>query len=141
MDENNILTTEAAQGGKIIFAEDVIATIASLAASEVDGVHAMSGTAMEGLSEKFGKKSYTKGVKVEIGTEECAVDINVVVKYGYRIQDVCTKIQQEIKNAIETMTGLRVVEVNVMVPQVYFEPEKAVVPAPAAEETPATRVK
>ncbi len=141
MDENNILTTEAAQGGKIIFAEDVIATIASLAASEVDGVHAMSGTAMEGLSEKFGKKSYTKGVKVEIGTEECAVDINVVVKYGYRIQDVCTKIQQEIKNAIETMTGLRVVEVNVMVPQVFFEPEKPAAPAPVAEDAAAARVK
>ena len=141
MDENTNLTAESTQGGKIVFAEDVIATIASLAASEVEGVHAMSGTAMEGLSEKLGKKSYTKGVKVEIGTEECAVDINVVVKYGYRIQDVCTKIQQEIKNAIETMTGLRVVEVNVMVPQVFLEPEKPAAPVAVAEEQPAGRVK
>ena len=137
MDENTTLTTEVNQGGKIVFAEDVIATIASLAASEVDGVHAMSGTAMEGLSEKLGKKSYTKGIKVEIGTEECAVDISAVIKYGFRIQEVCQNIQTDVKNAIETMTGLRVVEVNVTVPQVYFEPEK---PAPApvvVEEEPA----
>ncbi len=142
MDENTTLTTEVNQGGKIVFAEDVIATIASLAASEVEGVHAMSGTAMEGLGEKLGKKSYTKGVKVEIGTEECAVDISAVIKYGYRIQEVCQSIQKEVKNAIETMTGLRVVEVNVTVPQVYFQPEKPAPAAVAAEEEPVSpRVK
>ena len=140
---------EINQGGKIVFAEDVVATIAFLAASEVEGVHAMIGTTMEGLSEKLGKKNYTKGVKVEVGTEECACDITIVVKYGYRIQEVAQKVQQEIKNAIETMTGLKVVEVNVNVNGIYFEPEKKEEPAPAPEpepvaeepEAPAPRVK
>ena len=135
---------ENIQGGKIVFAEDVVATIAYLAASEVEGVHAMIGTTMEGLSEKLGKKNYTKGVKVEVGTEECACDITIVVKYGYRIQEVAQKVQMEIKNAIETMTGLRVVN------GIYFEPEKKPEPvaaepepAPAPEEPaePAPRVK
>jgi len=95
------------------------------------------GTTMEGLSEKLGKKNYTKGVKVEVGTEECACDITIVVKYGYRIQEVAQKVQQEIKNAIETMTGLRVVEVNVNVNSIYFEPEKKEEPAPAPAPAPA----
>ena len=127
---------ESTQGGKIVFADDVVATIAFLAAGEVEGVHAMIGTTMEGLSEKLGKKNYTKGVKVEVGSEECACDITIVVKYGYRIQAVAQKVQEEIKNAIETMTGLRVVEVNVNVNSIYFEPEKKEEPKPAPKPAP-----
>ncbi len=127
---------ENIQGGKIVFAEDVVATIAYLAAGEVDGVHAMIGTTMEGLSEKLGKKNYTKGVKVEVGSEECACDITIVVKYGYRIQAVAQKVQEEVKNAIETMTGLKVVEVNINVNSIYFEPEKKAEPAPAPAPAP-----
>ena len=114
MDEVNT-NIEINQGGKIVFADDVVATIAYLAAGEVEGVHAMIGTTMEGLSEKLGKKNYTKGVKVEVGSEECACDVTIIVKYGYRIQAVAQKVQEEIKNAIETMTGLKVgsVEVNI----------------------------
>ena len=139
---------ENIQGGKIVFAEDVVATIAYLAACEVEGVHAMIGTTMEGLSEKLGKKNYTKGVKVEVGSEECACDITIVVKYGYRIQEVALKVQQEIKNAIETMTGLKVVEVNINVNGIFFEPEKKEEPVQAEPEpeieepeAPAPRVK
>ena len=127
---------ENIQGGKIVFAEDVVATIAYLAAGEVEGVHAMIGTTMEGLSEKLGKKNYTKGVKVEVGSEECACDITIVVKYGYRIQAVAQKVQEEVKNAIETMTGLKVVEVNINVNSIYFEPEKKAEPAPAPAPAP-----
>ena len=121
---------ESTQGGKIVFADDVVATIAYLAAGEVEGVHAMIGTTMEGLTEKLGKKNYTKGVKVEVGAEECICDITIVVKYGYRIQAVAQKVQEEIKNAIETMTGLKVVEVNVNVNAIYFEPEPKPEPKP-----------
>ena len=73
----------------------------------------------------------------------CAVDLSLIIKYGYRIQEVAKKVQQEVKNAIETMTGLRVVEVNVFVNAIFFEPEKkAEAPAPApAPEAPAPRVK
>lgn len=127
-------------GGKVVFAEDVVATIASLAASEVDGVYGMSGSTFEGLGEKLGKKNYTKGIKVEVGTVECAVDMTLIVKYGYRIQEVCQNVQQAVKNAIENMTGLNVVEVNISVNSVVFAEEKKVEDVPKPVEQP-NRVK
>lgn len=69
----------------------------------------------------LGKKNITKGVKVEVGTEEAAVDVFVNVRYGFRIQEVCANLQQAIKSAVETMTGLRVVEVNAYVQSVVFD--------------------
>ena len=115
----NVETTVG--GGKIVFADDVIATIAALAAADVEGVAGMSGSVVEGLTERLGKKNITKGVKVEVGTEEAAVDVFINVRYGFRIQDVCTNLQNAIKSAIETMTGLRVVEVNAFVQSVVFD--------------------
>ena len=91
-------------------ANDVIATIAALAAADVAGVAGMSGGVVEGITEMLGKKNLTKGVKVEVGSEEAAVDISINVRYGFAIQEVCQNLQNAVKNAIETMTGLRVVE-------------------------------
>lgn len=114
-------------GGKVTFATDVISTIAGLAAADVKGVAGTTGGMADGIAELLGKKNLSKGIKVEVGEEEAAVDISVIVEYGYRIQDVATNIQKGIKNAIETMTGLHVVEVNVFVQGVYFpKPEPAV---------------
>ena len=122
--ETSTAVAEPANGdGRIIFAEDVVATIAALAAADVEGVAAMNGGVMEGFTEMLGKKSVTKGVKVEVGTEEAAADLSVSIQYGYRIREVCEKIQQAVKTAVETMTGLRVVEVNVFVQSVVFETE------------------
>lgn len=109
------------EDGKIIFSDEVVATIAALAAADVPGVSAMSGGVVEGFTEKFGKKVLTKGVKVEVGTEEAAIDLSVLIEYGYRIQEVCASIQKAVKTAVETMTGLRVVEVNVFVQAISFE--------------------
>lgn len=110
--------------GKVVFAPDVIATIAGLAATEVNGVSGLAGTVIEGISGIFSKKNLTKGVHVEVGQEEAAVDLSINVKYGFRIQDVCTQVQKEVKNTIETMTALRVVEVNVIVQSVTFDDQK-----------------
>lgn len=118
------------EGGKIVFATDVIATIAALAAADVKGVAGMSGGMVEGITEMLGRKNLTKGVKVEVGSEEAAVDVSVVIQYGFRIQDVCAEIQNSIRNAVETMTGLRVVEVNVFVQAITFDN------VPPAEEKP-----
>ncbi len=115
------VSTEIADGGRIIFADDVVATIAALAVADVEGVSAMSSGMVDGISEMLGKKNITKGIKVEVGTEETAVDISVNIKYGYKIKDVCEKIQVSVKNAIETMTGLKVVEINVFVQSITFE--------------------
>jgi len=128
-DNMNGVTTAAISNegaGKVTFANDVIAVIASLATADVKGIAGMIGGAMSGFSEMLGRKNLTKGVKVEVGQEEVAVDAYVVVYYGYKIQDVAAEIQTSIKNAVETMTGLRVKEVNVFVQGI--EMEKSQVP-------------
>ena len=76
---------------------------------------------VEGITEMLGKKNLTKGIKVEVGQEEAAVDVSVSIRYGYKIKEVCETIQNAVKSAIENMTGLRVVEVNVFVQSVVFE--------------------
>lgn len=109
-------------GGKIIFATDVIATIAGLAATEVEGVDSLSGTVVEGITGMLAsKKNFTKGVKVEVKEDEVALDMSIAVKYGTKIHEVCRRVQEGVKNAIETMTGLRVTTVNISVQSVTFE--------------------
>ena len=127
MSEYKNITIESEENdGKIVFAEDVVATIATLAAAEVDGVYGMSGSAFEGIGEKLGKKNYTKGIKVEVGSVECAVDMSIIVRYGFRIQEVCKNVQEAVRNAIETMTGLKVVQVNIAVNSIVFAKETPV---------------
>ncbi len=98
----------------IKIADDVIAVIAGAAASEVPGVASMAGGFAGGISEVFsGKKNLAKGIKVEAGEKETKIDVNIVVEYGVRIPDVAFEIQSKVKKAVESMTGLKVVEVNV----------------------------
>lgn len=106
--------------GSVRIADDVVAIIAGLAATEVEGVAGMSGGIAGGIAEMLGRKNLSKGVKVEVGETEAAVDIFVIVVYNVRIPDVALKIQENVKKAIETMTGLKVVEINVHVQGVAF---------------------
>jgi len=110
--------------GSIRIADEVVAIIAGLAATEVEGVAGMSGGIAGGIAEMLGRKNLSKGVKVEVGEKEAAVDLFVIVDYGVRIPDVAIKIQERVKRSIESMTGLRVVEVNVHVQGVAFPQEK-----------------
>lgn len=105
--------TTPADLGAIRIADEVVSVIAGLAATEVDGVAAMSGGIAGGIAEVLGRRNLSKGVKVEVGAEETRVDIFIVVKYGVRIPDVAWEIQENVKKAIEGMTGLRVIQVNV----------------------------
>jgi len=107
--------------GKVTFADEVVAIIAGLAATEVKGVAAMSGSMAGGIAEKLGRKNLTKGVKVEVGEKEAAIDLYIIVDYGVRIPEVAWNIQENVKKAVETMTGLSVVEVNVHVQGVNFD--------------------
>ncbi len=117
---------DAVQGGKITFAPDVIATIANLAAAEVDGVDGMSGNVAENISGMLNaKKNLTKGVRVDIGEESVGIELAVIIRYGYKLHEVCANIQRSIKNAIETMTGLQVTQVNVSVQSISFEKTSA----------------
>ena len=121
MSENMPINVEIDNGmGSVTFADEVIAIIAGLAATEVKGVASMSGSMSSSINEMLGKKDHTKGVKVEVGKEEAAVDLYLTLTYGLSIPDTCRAVQENVKKAIETMTGLRVVEVNVHVQGVKF---------------------
>ena len=100
----------------IKIADDVVAVIAGVAVSEVQGVYEMSGGFAGGISEVLsGKKNLAKGIKVELTEKSAKIDVNIVVEYGTRIPDVAYEIQSKVKKAVETMTGLSVSEVNVHV--------------------------
>ena len=108
---------EIALGNNTIkIADDVVAVIAGVAVSEIQGVANMAGGFAGGISEVLsGKKNLAKGIKVEVGEKETKIDVNIIVEYGTRIPDVAYEIQTKVKKAVETMTGLKVVEVNVHV--------------------------
>lgn len=109
-----------AEGIKI--SNDVIAVIAGVAASEVPGVSAMAGGLTGGLTEALkGKKNLAKGIKVEATEKTAKIDVNIIVEYGSRIPDVAFEIQNRVKKSVETMTGLKVEEVNVHVQGVNTE--------------------
>lgn len=109
--ENKESTQEvsAQKDENIKIADDVVASIAGVAVSEVQGVYSMAG----GISEIFSKKGLSKGIKVEVGEKETKIDVNIVVEYGVRIPDVAFEIQNRVKKAVETMTGLNVSSVNI----------------------------
>lgn len=141
-------------GGTITYANEVIATIAGVAANEVDGIAGMciSGGFSEILSRN---RNITRGVKVEVGSQEAAVDLYIIVEYGKPIQRVATDVQENVRKALESLTGLHVVRVDVHVQGVSFEKEKKaaqtsieaakqpiLTPAePAAAESPAEEPK
>ena len=121
--ENNLPTSveeDMSQNNNITYANEVVAIIAGLAASEVDGIAGMSAVNNNILSKN---RNVTKGVKVEIGVEETSVDLYVVVEYGTPIQKACQDAQEAVRKAIESMTGLHVVRVDVHVQSVSFEKE------------------
>ena len=99
--------------GAIRIADEVVATVAGLAAADVEGVASMSGGWSTDLGEKLGKKNFGKGIKVEGIDDETKIDIYIVVEFGYQIPDVAETVQKEVKMAVETMTGLAVTAVNV----------------------------
>ena len=113
VEENN-------EGIKI--SNDVVAVIAGIAVSEVQGVAGMSGGFAGGISEVLsGKKNLSKGIKVEANEKEVKIDVNIIVEYGSRIPDVAFEIQNRVKKSVENMTGLKVEEVNVHVQGVKTE--------------------
>lgn len=108
--------------GSIKIADEVVSIVAGLAATDVPGVAGMSGGIVGGIAELLGRRNLSKGVKVEVGEKEAAVDLYIVVEYGVRIPEVALRIQESVKRAIESMTGLTVVEANVHVQGVVLHP-------------------
>lgn len=112
--------------GTVSFATEVVATIAGLAATEVEGVASMTSQS-GGLAEMFSRKNsrnFTKGVRIDLDNNKVTVDITIVVEYGSPVPDVARSIQENVKKAIETMSGLEVHAVDVHVSGVSFEREQ-----------------
>ena len=124
-DENQTgYTLENGNMGQVQIADEVVAIIAGLAATEVEGVASMAGTITNELVSKLGKKSLSKGIRVKV--EDGIVNVNVAlnIAYGYSVPKTCKKVQEKVKAAIENMTGLEVEKVDIQIANVSISKEK-----------------
>lgn len=123
-DRKELMVQKEKQIGTVKIADDVVAMIASLATTEVDGVSAMAGNITNELMSRVGMKKLTKGVKVEVKEGVVCVDLAVTMEYGYNIPATCQKVQVKVKTAIENMTGLTCSDVNIRIAGVNMKKEK-----------------
>ena len=107
--------------GEVQIADEVVAIIAGLAATEVEGVDSMAGNITNELVGKLGMRNLSKGVKVDVTEEHVSVDLSLNLKYGYNIPEVSEKVQERVQTAIENMTGLSVLDVNIKIAGVNME--------------------
>ncbi len=115
IDKKNVILQNDENKGQVQIADDVVAMIASLAATEVKGVQALSGNITNELMSKVGVKKLTKGVKVEVVENNVTINLAVTMEYGYNIPSTCTKVQDKVKTAVENMTGLNCTDVNIRI--------------------------
>ena len=106
------------QPGEVKIADEVVAIIAGLATTEVEGVSSMAGNITNEIVSRLGMKSLSKGIQVEVSDNEVMVDVAINIAYGYSIPDVSTKVQEKVKTTIESMTGLEVTKINVRIASV-----------------------
>ncbi len=116
----------ALEYGNVNISDDVIGIITSIAAAEIEGVNGLSGGFAKDIAEMFGVKNLKKGVKVEIEDNVVVVDLNIIVDFGIKIPDVAWQVQENVKTAVETMTGLSVKEVNIHVQGINMESSEEV---------------
>lgn len=115
---------ENGQIGEVRIADEVVAIIAGLAATEVEGVASMAGNVTNELVSRLGMKNLSKGVKVEVTSEAVSVELALNMEYGYSIPKTSEQVQDRVKQAIENMTGLSVDEVNIRIAGVRPEGQK-----------------
>ena len=124
-EERNTYKIESDENlGEVQIADEVVAIIAGLAATEVEGVSSMAGNITNELVSKLGKKSLSKGIRVKV--EDGIVNVNVAlnIAYGYSVPKTCKKVQEKVKAAIENMTGLEVEKVDIQIANVSISKEK-----------------
>lgn len=112
------------KSGTVHVAGEVVAIIAGLAATEVEGVSSMAGNITNELVSKLGMKNLSKGVKVEVTDDSVEVNLSLNIAYGYSIPEVSNRVKERVKAAIENMTGLQVLEVNIRIASVDMENSK-----------------
>lgn len=121
MEDRNYRIYDSKEIGEVQVTEEVIAIIAGLAATEVEGVHSMAGGITNELVSMLGKKNLAAGVDIKFEDNEISVMLSLVIKYGYSIPEVTAKVQENVKNEIENMTDIKVGNVDVRVANVYIE--------------------
>ena len=112
------------KAGTVKIADDVVAMIAALAATEVDGVAAMAGNLTNELLSRVGVRGLSRGAKVDVSGRKVKVGLAITVEYGYNIPATCQRIQTKVKGAIENMTGLEVLDVNIRIAGINVTKEK-----------------
>lgn len=112
------------QAGTVKIADDVVAMIAALAAMEVDGVASMAGNLTNELLSRVGMRGLSKGSKVEVSGKKVKVGLAITMEYGYNIPATCQRVQTKVKSAIENMTGLEVLDVNIRIAGINVTKEK-----------------
>lgn len=124
LDRSAYVQQEEENIGSVKIADDVVAMIAGIAATEIEGVAAMAGNITNELMSKVGVKSLKKGVKVDVIEKVVAVDLALIMEYGYNIPATSQKVQDKVKNAIENMTGLEVSDVNIRIAGVNMQKDR-----------------
>ena len=141
LNEEKNVNTNLDADGHVTISDEVVATIASIAAKSTEGVYGMVNTITGGFAEFLGMKNLSKGVKVQITDRDVKIDMSVIVEYGVKIPDVAWEIQDKVKSEVEAMTGLNVAAVNVSIDGVNMnvkpvgntDAEKATEPETAAD--------
>lgn len=115
---------QAERAGTVRIADDVVAMIAALAATEVEGIAAMAGNLTNELLSRVGVRGLSRGARVEVSGEMVKAELAVIMEYGYNIPATCQKVQAKVKSAIENMTGLEVQDVNIRIAGINVTREK-----------------
>ncbi|MGN0181088.1 MAG: Asp23/Gls24 family envelope stress response protein [Candidatus Ornithomonoglobus sp.] len=122
--------------GNIKISVDVVSTIAGIAASEIEGVSCMYTSFAEGVAKRLGaRRNASNGVKVDMGADSVSIDLYIVVEYGVKIPELAWSVQENVKNCVETMTGLSVSKVNIHIEGISFDKEDAAALEAVAEIT------
>lgn len=124
IDRNTYVLQEDDSTGTVKIADDVVAMIAGIAATEVDGVSATAGNITNELMSRVGMNKLNKGVKVDVFENQVTVDLSLTMEYGYNIPATCQQVQAKVKTAIENMTGLNVVDVNIRIAGINMQKSK-----------------
>lgn len=144
MDENKDIIEEITleeSTGNVNISDEVVAAIAGIAAGEIDGVAGMYGSVVGGIAEKLGaKKNPQKGVKVSVTPDGAVIDLLIVVDFGVRIPELAWEVQENVKNSVETMTGIDVLKVNVRIVGVSFDKENKKTEPETVSEIPEVEI-
>lgn len=132
-DEPKITTIDTDAQGMVRIFEEVVENIAGIAAREVAGVHELGKGGFGRVAKAFGSDSPARGVKVEVGKKEVALDLDLVVVYGHKIQEVCAGVRRKVTESVLHMTGLKVKELNINVVGIHFPEQEKEKPLPRVQ--------